>query len=165
MARKEPEPFDPYELGTRRSDPTLAALEPLPPDPRKTKVRNLLFGFLALVVLIAVASHGRRGVPDIAASCSKPCFALQSTTVPAGGLLGWSAVGPADDTVVFAADTQTLPTSVATGRLSGPSQLLKCNAHGRFGVPLPTGTHTITAFAVNPAGGITVLGSQQIRVT
>lgn len=165
MARREPEPFDPYELGTRRSDPTLAALEPLPPDPRKTKVRNLLFGFLALVVLIAVASHGRRGVPDIGASCTKPSFALQTTTVPENGLLGWSAVGPADDTVVFGADTRTLPTSVATGRLSGPSKLVGCAAHGRFGVPLKAGSHTITAFAVNPAGGVTILGSQKIRVT
>jgi hypothetical protein len=165
MARKEPEPFDPYELGTRRNDPTLAALEPLPPDPRKTKLRNLLLGFLGVVVLIAVASHGRRGVPDIGASCTKPSFALEATSVPKDGLLGWSAVGPADGAVVFAADSQSLPTSVATGRLSGPSKLLQCAAHGRFGVPLPVGPHTITVFVVNPSGGATVLGSQKITVT
>jgi hypothetical protein len=118
-----------------------------------------------VVVLIAVASHGRRGVPDLGGSCTKPSFALQSTTVVKDGVLGWSAVGPADQAVVFAADSRTLPTSVAAGRLSGPSKLLKCSAHGRFGVPLPVGKHTLTVFAVDPAGGVTVIGSQQITVT
>jgi hypothetical protein len=98
------------------------------------------------------------------ASCSKASFALESTTVVKDGLLGWSAVGPADDAVVFAADTTTLPTSVAAGRLAGPARLLSCSAHGRFGVPLAVGRHTLTVFAVSPAGGVTTLGSQAITV-
>jgi hypothetical protein len=163
MARKDP--FDPYELAVSGDDPETEESEPLLPGPRRTKASTLLIGFVAVVALVAVATRGRLDVPAIKASCTTPGFALAGTSVMRNGLLAWSAVGPTGATVVIGADTSTLPTTFAAGRLVGPAKLDSCQVHGRFSVPLPVGSHTLTVFLVDPAGEATVLGTKQLTVT
>ena len=163
--RREPERLDPHELGARRSDPGLAAFEPLPPNPRRVSVKNLLAYFVLGVLVVALIREGAgRGGPKVDGSCTRAAFAVNKTDVASYGVLTWSATGPAGSKVVFAIDTSTLPTSAADGLLLGPVTLTSCRAHGRFGVPVPPGNHVLTVFTVRTDGAATVLGTAKLTV-
>ncbi len=163
--RREPERLDPHELGARRSDPGLAAFEPLPPNPRRVGTKNLLAYFVLGVLVVALIREGAgRGGPPVDGSCTKAAFALDKTDVASYGVLKWSATGPADSKVVFAIDTSTLPTSAGNGLLLGPVALTGCRAHGRFGVPVAAGDHVVTVFTVRPGGAAVVLGTAKLTV-
>jgi hypothetical protein len=160
------EPFDPHELGARRSDPTLAALEPLPPAPRRTSTRHLLLYFALGVLALAILRDGvGRSAPMVTGSCTMPSFALDKTEVPAFGVIKWSAAGPADASVVIGFDTSTVPTAIEQGKLAGPVALTGCAATGRFGMRGSAGDHVLTVFLVARDGSSRILKTQKIVVT
>lgn len=163
--RKEPEQFDPHELGARRSDPELAAFEPLPPSTRRFSNGQLLLAFFAAVVVIAfVRNGGPAGDPAVTGSCTQPSFALNKTEVKSSGVLKWSAAGPATSEVAFAVDSGVLPTTLDAGLLAGPLPLTGCKRSGRFGIRAPEGDHVITVFLIDAAGTTTVLGTKKVTV-
>ena len=164
--RKQPEPYDPHELGARRSDPTLAVLEPIPDLPNsRWSGKNLLAYFVLGVVIVAFVRDGvgSRG-PTVAASCSKPSFVLDQTEVRTYGVVRWAAAGPAGSSVVFGIDTTKLPTGIADGKLAGPLPLTGCRASGRFGVGAPEGDHVVTVFNVARDGAVTTVGTAKLTV-
>lgn len=162
--RTEPEPFDPYALGARRSDPELAALEPLPAAPRRLPTKTLLVYFVLGVAVIAFIREGTGRPLKVDGSCTKPAFALNRTEVKSGGVLKFGATGPATDSVVFGLDTDAVPTSTSPALLYGPALLTGCKAGGRFGVQTPEGNHVLTVFLVHPDGSFTVLGTQKLVI-
>ena len=161
-------PFDPYEFGARNADPDAAGLEPLLPTPARFKPKQLLFGFLAVIVVGALIKSGGSRTPALAASCTAPTFAVSTDSVKQYGVVRWSAVGPSDRRVVLAVDSPTVPAGRATatgaGRVYGPTALTSCRASGLFGVPTAPGQHTITAFVVAADGTATPLGSKPLEV-
>ena len=165
MARKE-EQFDPYEFGARNADPELGAFQPLPPAPKRIKPMHLLFAFLGAVVLLAVVQNGRsRNGPPLAGNCVKAAFAFDTSDVRTGGVVSWSAVGPASSTVVFGLGTSTVPTTAGQGKLAGPVSLAGCAASGRFGVNKPAGDYVVTAFSVAADGTVTTVGTATLAVS
>jgi hypothetical protein len=166
LGRRQQEPFDPHELGARRSDPTLAALEPIPDLPRsRWNGKNLLAYFVLGVVIIAFVRDGvGRPAPVADGSCTKPAFVLDQTEVRLYGVIRWSAAGPAGSSVVFGIDTSSLPSGLADGKLAGPLPLEGCRATGRFGVGAPLGDHVVTVFNVARDGRVTTVGTEKITV-
>ncbi len=168
MARRKdpPEAFDPYDLGARRSDPELAAFEPLPPNPRTVTTRQLLGLFVLVVVGVGLFRTGQDGgrVPA-SGTCTRPTFHLSATTVASGGVLTWSAAGDADSSVVFGIDTSTLPATVESGLVDGPVRLAGCKAHGTLRLAVPAGEHVLSVYIVHRTGTALVLGTQKVAVT
>jgi hypothetical protein len=163
--RKEPGQYDPHELGARRSDPELAALEPLPQSSRRVTNGQLLLAFFAAVVVIAfVRNGGPGGGPAVAGSCTQPAFALNKTEVKSGGVLKWSAAGPTASEVAFAVDSDTLPATLDAGLLAGPLPLSGCKRSGQFGIRASEGEHVVTVFLVDAEGTTTVLGTKKVTV-
>jgi len=168
VARRKdrPEAFDPYDLGYRRSDPELAAFEPLPPNPRTVTTKKLLGLFVLVVVGVGLFRTGQDGgrVPA-AGSCTRPTFHLSATTVASGGVLTWSAAGDADSSVVFGIDTLRLPSSAESGLLDGPVRFAGCRAHGTLRIAVPAGGHVLSVYTVHRSGTALLLGTQNVTVT
>lgn len=165
LRRKKAEPlFDPHEFGARRSDPDLAAFEPLPPNARRYSNKQLLYLFFLAVVFVAVYRLGSERVPAVDGSCTKPAFALSKTELKQYGVINWSVAGPSTSKVVIGIDTSAVPTSLETGLLTGPRVLKGCKAGGLFGVRTPEGPHTVVVYLVDAAGTSTVVGSTKITV-
>lgn len=163
--RKQPEPlFDPHEFGAARSDPGLGAFEPLPPSGRRINNKKLLTYFFCGVVLIAIFRASSNPAPSVKASCTEPAYALSKTEVKSYGTLKWSAAGPTGSSVVFGVDTTTVPGALDEGLLSGPTALKACRASGLFGVGVPEGDHTLTAFLVAADGTAKVIGTEKLVV-
>lgn len=160
--------FDPYEFGARRSDPQLAALDPLPATPPRIRTSTLLLclavGVAFVVLSRGTASKGSDG-PPVKGSCTQPAFALDKTQTRAYGALSWSATGPSTSSVVIGLDTARLPATNRAGKLLGPVALTRCKAHGRVGVGATAGDHVLTFFAVARDGTSTVIGSKRVVVT
>lgn len=165
LFRKEPELLDPHELGMRRSDPALGALEPLPPGPPRIAPLKLLAYFAIGVVVVAVLRDGvGGGAPAVTGSCTMPAFALNKESIRSNGALKWSATGPADATVVIGLDTTSVPSTREDGKLSGPTALKDCKADGLFGVRAPDGRHQVTAYLVKADGTSSVVSTSTIIV-
>ncbi len=164
--RDQPEAFDPYDLGARRSDPELAAFEPLPPNPRTVTTKKLLGLFVLVVVAVGLFRTGQDGgrVPE-PGSCTRPTFHVSATTVASGDVLTWSAAGDADSSVVFGIDTSTRPVSPQTGLLDGPVRLAGCKAHGTLRLAVPAGAHVLSVYLAPRSGGALLLGTQKLTVT
>jgi len=157
--------FDPHELGARRSDPTIAALEPFPPAPRRTSTKRLMAYFVVGVIVVAVLRDGAgRGAPAVTGSCMSPAFALDKSEVRSYGVLKWSATGPADAHLVIGVDTLRVPTTFTEGKLAGPVALRDCKATGRFGMRAPEGDHVLTIFLVAADGSSRALATRKIVV-
>ena len=143
--RRQPD-FDPYEFGARRSDPLLAALEPLPSAPPRIRTSTILL-CLAVGIAVVVFSRGTTGNdnagPAVKGSCTQAAAALDKTETRAYRSLAWSATGPPTSSVVIGLDTTSLPTSDTAGRLLGPVPLTGCRAHGRVGVRATAGSHVL----------------------
>ena len=155
--------LDAYELAIWRGDPTL---EPRLPNPSRFNSKKMLGLFFLGVVLITVTRGDvGRGAPAVGGSCTAPAFALDKTAVKSGGVLRWSATGPADAMLVIGVDTTTLPTSFEAGRLAGPVPLPGCKATERFAMRAPAGERVVTIFLVAADGRATVLTTKQVRVT
>ena len=160
--------FDPYELGARRSDPQLAALDPIPDTPPRIRTSTIL---LALVVGIAfvVLSRGTASKhdngPAVTGSCTQPAVALDRTSTRRYGALSWSAWAPEGSSIVIALDSTSLPAPGTAARLAGPVRLAGCRGHGRFGLPADVGKHELTFFAVTPSGAATTIGSKPMTVS
>ena len=161
-------PFDPYAFGARNADPETGGLEPLGPSPARFTLKQLLLGFLAVVVIGALVRGAGSRPPALAASCTTPSYAVSTNSVKRFGVVRWTAVGPRDSRVVLAVDSASLPGMAAgprgVGRVYGPTALTGCAAGGLFGVTAPSGQHTISAFAVAPDGTTTPLGSKPLEV-
>lgn len=167
--RPEREVFDPHELAARRSDPEWAALEPLPPPPRRIRPLALLLGLFVVVLLAATRQHSPGRRPALAASCTVPAFRLSASSAKSFGVLRWAAVGPTGSALVFGLDSARLPTGPArpgsAGKLLGPARLVDCAAGGQFGVPAEQGEHTVTAFLVGSDGRVRTIGSVRLSVS
>jgi hypothetical protein len=109
--------------------------------------------------------------PALAASCTTPGLALSADSVRRGGLLRYSAVGPADGAIVVAIDAARLRPDLSAVPLPGaadtqvvkvPKRLTGCRTEGRLGVQMGAGTHTVSVF---PAAGGDPLASRSLTVT
>lgn len=108
--------------------------------------------------------------PKLDASCTTPALALSATTLPRGGALKYTAVGP-ERTVVIAVDAARLSADLVATPLPGaaetqvvkvPMRLAGCKATGTIGVQVPAGDHTVSVF---PAEGGEPLASRSLKVT
>ena len=164
--KDQPEAFDPYDLGARRSDPELGAFEPLPPNPRTVTTNKLLGLFVLVVVAVGLFRTGQDGgrVPA-AGSCTRPTFHVSATTVASGAVLSWSVSGDADSSVVFGIDTSTRPVSTQTGLLDGPVRLAGCKALGTLRLAVPAGPHVLSVYIEPRSGAALLLGTQKVTVT
>ena len=163
--RREPG-WDPYEFGARRSDPELAALEPIAGVPPRIRTSTVLLVAVTAVAFVlfsrGTVGKGHSG-PPVGGSCTSPSVSLSKDTVRRYGALEWSATGPSGSSVVIGLDTASVPG--ATARLSAPVALTGCRAHGRFGLQAAVGPHHLTFFAVDRDGSSTVLGTRAVRIT
>lgn len=163
MASRD-EPFDPYEIGARNSDPELGALQPLPPAPQRIAPMKLLGLFAVGVVLVAIVRDGLGSAgPELARSCSVPAVVLSKDAVDTGGVVRWSATGPSGATVVLSLDSPTAP-ATDDARLLGRRVLAGCTASGQFGVRAPAGRHTVTAYLVGADGAVTTVATRDLTV-
>jgi hypothetical protein len=163
--RRQPD-WDPYEFGARRSDPELAALEPIAGSPPRVRTSTVLLVAVAAVafVLFSRGTFGRdHPGPAVTGSCTSPAVSLSKDTTRTYGALEWSATGPSGSSVVIGLDTTSLPG--AADRLSAPVPLTGCRAHGRVGVHGAVGPHRLTFFAVAPDGSATVLATKAVHIT
>jgi hypothetical protein len=167
VARRQREPsFDPHEFGARRSDPSLAGFDPLPPMPRRLRPRTVLAAFAAVVVVGATIHGGARPQgPALAASCTTPAYAVSTLQAPEHGVVRYTAVGPAGSSVVFALDSTAPPAATAPELLAGPRLLDGCRAAGQFEARGTTGRHRLSVFAVAQDGRTTALRSQSFTIT
>ena len=133
------------------------------------------FGFVVgLLVIVFLGTTVRYSTnarqPRLEPSCSVPALALSAASIPRGGALRWTAVGPGDE-VVIAIGAARLSADLTATPLPGASELqvvrpataLKgCKATGVLGVQVPAGAHTVSVF---PAGGGSPLASRPLTVT
>jgi hypothetical protein len=165
--RREPQPsFDPHELGARRSDPELAALQPIPDlFSERFSPKKLLLYFAAGVVLLGVVRTGSFGSGTaLKTSCTEPGFSLSSDDVKQFGVVRWAATGPSDSRVVFALDTSTVPVDAEAGLLAAPPDLHGCKASGQFGVRASVGNHVVHVLSVAKDGTVTTVGTKKLAV-
>jgi hypothetical protein len=155
--------FDPYEIGARNSDPELGALQPLPPAPKRMRPMPLLGLLLGIAAVLAIAQGSVGGAPpEVQGSCAEPAFALSTEQVDQFAVVRWSAAGPSGATVVLGVDVTSPPGPDA---LLGRRELVACGASGQFGLRVPPGEHTVTAFLVGTDGSVTTVGSRKVLVT
>jgi hypothetical protein len=163
--RRQPD-WDPYELGARRSDPELAALEPVVPSPPRIRTSTVLLVAVAAIAFV-LFSRGTFGSgssgPAVTGSCTSPAVALSTDTTRSYGVLAWSATGPSASSVVIGLDTSSVPGP--GDRLSAPVPLTGCRAHGRVGVHGPVGAHRLTFYAVAPDGSATLIATKPVQIT
>ena len=152
---------DQHELAAERMAAGLGPFEPLPETLRRfDRKRQVLLFLLGAIALLLYRGAQTGGPPSASGSCTRPAFDFDHTSVRYYGTVRWSVAGPAGSSVVITADSA----SVTTGRLAGPVALKDCRAQGRFGVPLPDGTHLIRVFLVSGDGTTTVLGTKDLVV-
>lgn len=165
MFRRKPQDLDQSELAYERLSSGVGPYEPLPPGLQRFNRKQLLVYALLLVLVVAVFRDGiGRPPPEADGSCSRPAFAFDQTEVRVDGVVKWSVAGPTGSRVVVGADTTTVPTTVAEGKLLGPVALQDCKASGRFGVPLTDGEHQLRVFLIAPDGTVTTLGPHALTV-
>ena len=158
------EPFDPYEIGARNSDPELGALQPLPPAPARIAPLKLLGLFAIGVVVVAIIKDGvGTPGPTVARSCTTAAIALNKDTVAQFAAVRWTATGPSGATVLLSLDSPTTPAADAD-HLLGRAVLSDCKASGQFGVRAPAGKHTVTTYVLRPDGTVVTVATRDLEV-
>lgn len=181
--------MDPYEAavdraGTTRQPGQEHGEEEQDPGPDFSaafrKQKWAIAGIAAFILVGAlVKSAGTTSQPKVAPDCGHSRLLLSATSVAQGGLVRWTATGPAKGTVVLAIDVArftrdkdgTLRRVPSTGRpleatrtASVEEQLVGCTGSGLFGAAVPAGEHTVSLFRVSDAGAESV-ASARLRVT
>ena len=163
MATRD-DPFDPYEIGARNSDPELGALQPLPPAPPRMSPLKLLGLFAVGVVLIAIVKDGvGTPPPKVVRSCRTPAVTLSKDSVKQYAVVRWAATGPSGSTIVLSLDSPTTP-ATDDQHLLGRKALADCTASGQFGVRAPAGKHTVTTYVVGSDGTATKVATTYLAV-
>ena len=166
--RRGRDSLDPYERAVLRGeDPDAPAdggeTPPLPKltaGPLRVGSLGLLAGLLVIVALAALARSGD-GAPGVAADCDTPGLELSTALTRPGGLVEFTAVGPAEEDVVVAVnargvDPATLAVDPQQGRTAQRAterlSLTGCRVTGRFGVQVGPGLHEVVLLRVTDEG-------------
>ena len=177
-----PRRLDAYErailLGGQTSATDPRAEDDGPPPLPKLRIGNFRVGplgfVIGLLVIVFVGTSVRYSTnarqPRLEPSCETPALALSATSIPRGGALRWTAVGPGDQVVIaigaarLSADltAQPLPGAAEPQVVRPGTALDGCKATGVLGVQVPPGEHTVSVF---PAGGGEALATRPLTVT
>jgi hypothetical protein len=137
---------------------------PAAPDALWTKQRRgigtkVLIGAGLLLLLGYIGASQKPSAPPIAASCTKPAFALSTYTPKQARPVTFSVVGPPGKIYTLAVDTLTFEHQPQGGWTAVPAPgreesvvlvrvkpFKKCRTAGIFALPVPLGAHTVTLF-------------------
>jgi hypothetical protein len=141
-----------------------AAPDALWAKPRRGIASKVLIGAGLLLLLGFIGASQKPSSPALAASCTKPAFALSTYTPKQARPVTFSVVGPPDRLYTLAVDTLTFEHEADGGWTPVPAPgreesvilvrvkpLKKCRTSGVFALPVPLGTHTVTLFELTGA--------------
>jgi hypothetical protein len=152
---------------------------------RRSSWRATAIAVLIVVVAIVVRVHLNNRAPSLATSCTRPAFALSTSSAHQGSTVRWSATGPANAHFVITMGIARLVEGQRPGQLHGVPETGHtaattqqavhatalsgdCKAHGAFLVGVAPGSYTVRMFRLVDAGGAvtgTPVASKTVTVT
>ncbi|MBV9486121.1 MAG: hypothetical protein JO246_08715 [Frankiaceae bacterium] len=136
---------------------------------RRSSWRWTLIGLAVIIVAGIVRAELNNRPPSLTTDCQTPAFALSSLSPKQGGVVRWSATGPASMHFVITLGIDRLGPGTTPGVLRGVPEAghtsatteqavlahalsSDCKAHGAFTVDVPSGTYTVKLFRLGGTG-------------